>query len=263
MLSDDETSTQKLYLNTADGRHEYTVRGTDKSVQEFCKYANGKIGRENAQKTLANPEQVYEEWKQSKKDELDMWKEKLEMLESRSIDKNLIFQQARPKIVRFFKIVAKAAKMLPDDVPPIIPATVDGNWHLLSPRIEGANVLPPSPKPKYLRTPDGKDVAIDDPTIADSWKRLLIEIAEWLVRNERIPSEVIPIQSGRKKYLLHDISEQECDKQVKGRTETLERAMLAPQYRQKNESQQCGSAQREKSSWRSFLCAISDGWFLC
>ena len=215
MLSDDETSPQNLYRDTADGRHEYTVRGTDMSVREFCKYANSKIGRENAQKIVENPEQAYEEWKQSKKDELDMWKEELEMLESRSIDKNLIFQQARPKIVRFFKIVAKAAKMLPDDVPPIIPATVDGNWHLLSPRIEGANVLPPSPKPKWLRTPDGKDVAIDDPTIADSWKRLLIEIAEWLVRNERIPSEVIPIQSGRKKYLLHDISEQECDKQVK------------------------------------------------
>lgn len=215
MLSDDEASPQNLYLDTADGRHEYTVRGTDKSVQEFCKYANGKIGRENAQKIVENPEQEYEEWKQSKKDELDKWKEELEMLESRSIDKNLIFQQARPKIVRFFKIVAKGAKLLPDDVPHVIPATVDGNWHLLSPRTEGANVLPPSPKPKCLRTPDGKDVAIDDPTIADSWKRLLIEIAEWLVRNERIPSEVIPIQSGRKKYLLHDISGQECDKQVK------------------------------------------------
>ena len=215
MMSDDEASPQNLYRDTADGRHEYTVRATDMSVREFCKYANSKIDRENAQKIVENPEQAYEEWKQSKKDELDKWKEELEMLESRSIDKNLIFQQARPKIVRFFKIVAKAAKMLPDDVPPIIPATVDGNWHLLSPRIEGANVLPPSPKPERLRTPDGKDVAIDDPTIADSWKRLLIEIAEWLVRNERIPSEVIPIQSGRKKYLLHDISEQECDKQVK------------------------------------------------
>ena len=205
MLSDDEAAWYSLPLDTGDGRREYAVRGTYALVREFLEYAKRKW-------VEMVPEQAYEEWKQSKRDEIERCRKKLEMLESQGIDQTRIFQQAGPKIVRFFKIVAKGAKLLPDDIPPV--ATVDGNWHLLSPRIEGANVLPPSPRPKRLRTPDGKDVAINHWTIADSWKRLLIEVAEWLVRNGRIPSEAIPIQSGRKK-LLHDVSKQECGKQVK------------------------------------------------
>lgn len=214
MLSDEEASPYSLSLDTDDGRREYAVRGTYTSVREFLKYANSKIGREHAKRLEMDIEQAYEEWKQSKRDELERWKGDLEVLESQGIDQTRVFQQAGPKIVRFFKIVVKGAKLLPDDIPPVIPATVDGNWRLLSPRIECANVLPPGPKPERLRTPDGKDVAIDPCTIADSWKSLLIEVAEWLVKNRRIPSEAIPIQSGRKK-LLHDASKQECGKQVK------------------------------------------------
>ena len=159
-------------------------------------------------------EQAYDEWEQDKRDELERWKGDLKMLESQGIDQARIFQQAGPKIDRFFMIVAKGKKLPPDGVSPVIPATVDGNWRLLSPRIECANVLPPGPKPERLRTPDGKDVAIDPCTIADSWRSLLIEVAKWLVQNGRIPSKAIPIQSGRKK-LLHDVSKQECGKQVK------------------------------------------------
>ena len=207
MLSDDEASPQGIMY----GDREYTVRGTYRSVREFL---NSKIDWEHAKRIEMGIERAYEVWKQSKRDKLERWKGDLEVLESRSIDQTRIFQQAGPKIDRFFMIVAKGAKLLPDGIRPVIPATVDGNWHLLSPRIEGANVLPPSPRPKRLRTPDGKDVAINHWTIADSWKRLLIEVAEWLVQNGRIPSEAIPIQSGRKK-LLHDVSKQECGKQVK------------------------------------------------
>ena len=215
MLSDEEASPREIHRKTRDGDQEYTVRGTDTSVREFLKYANSKIGWEHAKQIEMDIERAYEEWKQNKRDEIEKLKKDLEMLESQGIDQTRIFQQARPKIGRFFKIVAKGAKLLPDGVSPVILVTVDGNWHLLSPRIEGANVLPPGPKPKRLRTPDGKDVAIDARTIADSWRSLLIEVAEWLARNERIPSEAIPIRSGRKRYLLHVASEQECDKQVK------------------------------------------------
>ena len=209
MLSDKEASPQGIMY----GDREYTVRGTYRSVREFLKYAKSKIDWEHVERLEMDLEQAYEEWKEDKRDELEWWRKELEMLESQGIDQTRIFQQAGPKIVRFFMIVAKGKKLLPDDIRPVIPATVDGNWHLLSPRIQCANVLPPGPKPERLRTPDGKDVCIDPWTIADSWKRLLIEVAEWLVQNGRIPSEAIPIQSGRKK-LLHDVS-QECGKQVK------------------------------------------------
>lgn len=206
MLSDKEASPQEIMY----GDREYTVRGTSGSVREFIKYANSKIGREHTKRVEMVPEQAYEEWKEGKRDKLEWWRKELEMLESQGISQTRIFQRARPKIERFFKIVAKGVKLLPDDILPVCPARVDGNWHLLSPSIEP----PPSPRPERLRTPDGKDVAIDPWTIADSWRTLLIEVAEWLVRNGRIPSKAIPIQSGRKK-LLHDVSKQECGKQVK------------------------------------------------
>ena len=196
MLSDKEASPQGII----DGDREYTVRGTDMSVREFLKYTNSKIGKEHAKRIEMGIERAYEEWKEGKRDELEWWRKELEMLESRSIDQTRIFQQARPKIERFFKIVAKGKKLLPDDIPPVIPSTVDGNWHLLSSSTE----RPRGVSPGRLRAPDGQeDVYIE------TWKRLLIEVAEWLVKNKRIPSEAIPIQSGRKK-LLHAASEQEC-----------------------------------------------------
>ena len=200
MLSDDEASWYSLPLDTGDGRREYAVRGTYALVREFLKYANSKIGREHAKRLEMDLEQAYEEWKEDKRDEIERWKGDLKMLESQSIDQTHILQQARPKIERFFMIVAKGKKLLPDGIPPVIPARVDGNWHLLSSSTE----RPGSVKPEQLRTPDGQeDVYIE------TWKRLLIEVAEWLVKNKRIPSEAIPIQSGRKK-LLHVVSEQEC-----------------------------------------------------
>ena len=206
MLSDDEASPHDLYIDTGDGRREYAVRCTYGLVREFLKYANSKIGREHAKRLEMDLEQAYEEWKEDKRDEIrdeiERWKGDLKMLESQSIDQTHILQQARPKIERFFMIVAKGAKLLPDGIRPVIPATVDGNWHLLSSSTE----RPGGVKPEQLRTPDGQDVYIE------TWKRLLIEVAEWLVKNKRIPSDAIPIQSGQsgRKKLLHVVSDQEC-----------------------------------------------------
>lgn len=197
MLSDKEASPQEIMY----GGREYAVRGTYTSVREFLKYANSKIGREHTKRVEMVPEQAYEEWKEGKRDKLEWWRKEIEMLESQGISQTRIFQRARPKIERFFKIAAKGAKLLPDDIPPVIPATVDGNWHLLSSSTE----RPRGVKPEELRTPDGENVTIE------TWKRLLLEVAEWLVKNRRIPSEAIPIQSGRKK-LLHVVSDQECGK---------------------------------------------------
>ena len=92
-------------------------------------------------------------------------------------------------------------------------------WHLLS-----SETVSNGFKPRMLRTPEGeklsswpisalrKNYRIDSRTGAriveiDSWKNLLFVVAEWLIRNDRLPVEPIPIELGPKRHLIHTVPE--------------------------------------------------------
>ena len=105
--------------------------------------------------------------------------------------------------------------LLPDERPPTRISDDGGYWHLLS-----SDTVSNGFTPRMLRTPDceeysfwptswrGKRSQIDFISDAigvriDSWRNLLLAVTEWLIQNERLPMELIPIRMGRSRHLVH------------------------------------------------------------
>lgn len=115
--------------------------------------------------------------------------------------------------------------LLPDEKLPRVLSKNGGYWHLLSSALESHNF-----KPHTLLTPDRNEIPVGNGEISvgytsdrhrsdrlpdintltgeifryiGPWKCLLFEVAEWLVRNERLPMELMPIRFGPKRLLVH------------------------------------------------------------
>ena len=118
-----------------------------------------------------------------------------------------------------FDLIVPKEELLPDEKPPVRLFEDGGYWHLLS-----SETVSNGFKPRMLRTPEGeklsswpisalrKNYRIDSRTGAriveiDSWKNLLFVVAEWLIRNDRLPVEPIPIELGPKRHLIHTVPE--------------------------------------------------------
>ena len=112
-------------------------------------------------------------------------------------------------------LIVRRDDLLPEERPPKRLDEDGGYWHLLS-----AETFSNGFKPRMLRTPDcgehsfwptswrGKKRRIDVETGTigvriDSWRNLLLAVAEWLIQNERLPTELIPIRMGRSRHLVH------------------------------------------------------------
>ena len=112
-------------------------------------------------------------------------------------------------------LIVPMEELLPDEKPPVTLFEDGYYWHLLS-----SETVSNGFKPRMLRTPDcgelsfwptswrGKKSRIDAMTGAvgvriDSWRNLLLAVAEWLIQNERLPTERIPVRMGRSRHLLH------------------------------------------------------------
>ena len=120
-------------------------------------------------------------------------------------------------------LIVSLDALLPEEMPPKRLEDDGGYWHLLSSETDAVGL-----KPCMLRTPDGekfsswpisairKGYSIDSRTGArivriDSWKNLLFAVAEWLIRNDRLPVEPIPIKLGPKRHLIHTVPEHADD----------------------------------------------------
>ena len=113
-------------------------------------------------------------------------------------------------------LIVPMEDLLPDEKPrKRLLSDGEGYWHLLS-----SETVSNGFTPRMLRTPDcgehsfwptswrGKKSRIDSRTLAigvqiDSWRNLLLAVAEWLIQNERLPTELIPIRMGRSRHLVH------------------------------------------------------------
>ena len=113
-------------------------------------------------------------------------------------------------------------ELRPDEMPPSVLSKNGGYWHLLSSDLESRNF-----KPNMLRTPDGEEISfwtittpvthhkdLDYDVLSDvvgvqidSWGNLLFAVAEWIILNDRLPKEFIPMKSGAKRHLVHTTPE--------------------------------------------------------
>ena len=76
---------------------------------------------------------------------------------------------------------------------PPTPANNEG-WTSLSGFQPGTKGKPPS----RIRLPDGEERPIK------WWGYILMEVAEWLIRTEKLTSDKVPLASGRTRYLIHN-----------------------------------------------------------
>lgn len=123
-------------------------------------------------------------------------------------------------------LIVPKENLLPKERPPKRITDDGGYWHLLS-----SETVSVGHRPWMLLAPDKERVSVARgkitvwPTTSDlrrpgqqtridyvahqryrptgPWKSLLFEVAEWLIRNERLPEELLPVSLGRKRYVVH------------------------------------------------------------
>ena len=155
---------------------------------------------------------MYGEWENGYKGEFDGWKEELVALESQPIDGQLIFNNARDRLMRLFEAEAIEAGLLPRKQIPGIPlqtpvendsshVSIDpGGWMTLVQLAKwGQDVSRrASIKPELLQYPSGVEGVIR------GWDDLLLETAEWLIREGSLTKDVCPVTLDEvTRYLIH------------------------------------------------------------
>ena len=117
-------------------------------------------------------------------------------------------------------LIVPMEDLLPEERPPKRLSKTGGYWHLLSSETESAGF-----KPRMLCTPDGEEIPVWKIEISRRhfgfpfkgpgdyvyprrrWKYLSFEVAEWLIQNERLQMELIPIKLGPKRHVVHTLPE--------------------------------------------------------
>ena len=164
--------------------------------------------------TRLQESRLLSEWEGGFKQELAGWRKELATLESQSIDGQLIFNNARDRLMRLFEAEARYAGLLPRKQIRKMPlqgpdeedsslASLDSNpWMTFGQLKEWSqNKLANgnSTKPSRLQSPEGKEIDVS------SWADLLLETSEWLIRKGLLTKDDCPVTTGRMKktYLIH------------------------------------------------------------
>ncbi len=143
---------------------------------------------------------MFVDWENSLRKKLDGWRNELAGLRQQPVDEQLIFRNARDKIMHLLSLEARGMELLPakHNAPSDTLPDSDDGWILISSSIPETryNGL----RPKRLRTPDRQEIQIS------SWVHLLVEVAEWLTYAGRLPTKSVPTRAGRR-YVLNSVPE--------------------------------------------------------
>ena len=165
--------------------------------------------------TRLQESRLLSEWEGGFKQELAGWRIELAALESQSIDGQLIFNNAKNRLMQLFEAEAREAGLLPrkqiqemplqgPDEEPFGSDLIDsGRWMTFVQLAKSGKEEFPKEKPQHLQGPQGKEVAIG------SWADLLRQTAEWLIREGLLAEADCPVTVGRmaKICLIHTTPE--------------------------------------------------------
>lgn len=139
---------------------------------------------------------MFGSWESDLKRQLSGWKNELAELESQPVEKQLIFDNARSKLVGLLSLQAQDADLLPDDsMNNDDPHGPEDGWYLLSSSTNSTHR-----KPVELRTPDGDTVSVI------KWIDILSEVAEWLYENRRLTGRGVPASTRKNtdRYMINN-----------------------------------------------------------
>ena len=158
---------------------------------------------------------LFPDWEDSLKKEVASWKEELNKLELKVPDRQVIYNNARERVLQTLETQALQAGLLlqmtshretrrrrpfvRDSGP--APAGISGWVSLISIEEQGrSNVINLSSfKPQFVRDPLGKEISVA------TWSDILFVTAEWLVSEGTLTIDKCPITVGNmgKRYLIH------------------------------------------------------------
>ncbi len=182
----------------------------------FAEYLKG-LPDDQRPKSSIDRSRLHVKWHGHFTKEIAEWKEELSGLKNQIIDKQLIFNRARERLMRVFRREAQDAALLPQDTVARAAAlrsieaktpglrsyeghdsgelVTENPYHLLSAlepdAIQGR-------KPRALKMPARQAILVK------SWADLLTEIAKWLVQGGQITHDQCPIHVGKSKVALVD-----------------------------------------------------------
>ena len=157
---------------------------------------------------------LYGEWENSLKQELAGWEAELAKLEARVPNGQLIYSNAKERVLQALEAAAQELGLIPQPRPSRYPresenspatenntpASVDasewmsfvqlGEWGNTDPN-KGASI-----KPKRIRESNGNEIAIR------SWPDLIFRVSEWLVGEGTIAKENCPVALGNGRFYL-------------------------------------------------------------
>ena len=156
---------------------------------------------------------LYSEWEGDMRQELAAKRDELAKLEAQPVDKQLIINNARTRLLQLFEGAARDAGLLPpkpvrktpeprrivENFSPV--STNSGEWMTFVELGKLKNVRAEIIKGSALRFPDGKEISVN------SGIDLLVQTAEWLVREGLLTQSNCPfrLETMRSNYLIHSI----------------------------------------------------------
>ena len=164
--------------------------------------------------TRSHERRLFNGWRSSRENELAEWKKEMETLESELVDGQLIFDNARDRLVRLRGAEARDAGLLPprrtqrvdvqgqDEEYPGTASLDPEGWMPFAQIKQWAQkklVSGLSTKPTRLRDGRGVEKAVS------KWSDILLETAKWLIREGLLTKDVCPVlaEQRAKRYLVH------------------------------------------------------------
>ncbi len=158
---------------------------------------------------------LYGEWEGDMKQELTAKRDELAKLEAQPVDKQVIINNARTRLLQLFEGAARDAGLLPRErireVPErrklaenLRPASTDtGEWMTLVQLGEWGKEEFSRVRPLHFQGPQGKETSVT------SWTHLLFQTAEWLIREGLLTENTGAVTVGNmtKRYLIHTTPE--------------------------------------------------------
>ena len=166
------------------------------------------------QRPFSRPQEhrMFVEWERKLEAELEGLRGELARLEPQSVDGQMVFNNAKERLLRLLETEAREAGLLPrnsislgppETVRMAVPSTISpssGEWITFVQLAElGRNNSVSSTRPQSLR------VSQESARFVKNWINLLEEVAEWFIGKGKLTKELCPFTVGRmtSRYLVH------------------------------------------------------------
>ena len=207
---DGGTEERKDELRRSIERREAELQDEDGMLQQFERHLDS-LTYEQRPTSEREKWRVYFDWEDKYKAELDGSKEELTSLEGQPIDKQLVFSNARDRLLRLLKAEAREAGLLPRkraqkalDGEVSSPKSLDSRGWMTFVQLDEWQRREPnqavSTSLRHLQVPSGERMFVD------TWVKLLAETAEWLIRRSLLTRDsgtAFTVGRATTRYLIH------------------------------------------------------------